>query len=120
MTPQLDIPVLQPPGKLPVRKLSRTVFNSLVRRQWVLASLLVSISALLAALAWPMLCGRVYTADDLGAFHLPLRSFYADQLVRGEPFDWCPDLYCGFYLTGEGQVGTYHPLHVLLYRVFPL
>ena len=67
-----------------------------------------------------MLRGEVYVADDLGEFHLPLRTFYAQQLARGESFDWCPDLYCGFYLTGEGQVGGYHPLHWLLYRTLPL
>lgn len=75
---------------------------------------------LLAALAGPMLARRVYTADDLGAFHLPLRAFYQDCLVRGERFDWSPQLYCGFYLTGEGQVGAYHPWHWLLYKFLPL
>jgi hypothetical protein len=75
---------------------------------------------LLALLAVPMILGHVYVADDLGEFHLPLRSFYAKQLAAGEPFDWCPDLYCGYYLTGEGQVGGYHPLHLLLYHTMPL
>lgn len=83
-------------------------------------TLAVSTTALFVVLVWPMFTGRVYTANDLGEFHLPLRSFYADQLSRGEPFDWCPDLYCGFYLTGEGQVGAYHPLHWLIYRTLPL
>ena len=67
-----------------------------------------------------MLRGEVYLADDLGDFHLPLRAFYAQQLTHSEPFDWCPDLYCGFYVTGEGQVGGYHPLHWVLYRTLPL
>jgi hypothetical protein len=93
----------------PIRRNS-TVF-------WVL---IVSIAALFLALAWPMLRGEVYLADDLGEFHLPLRAFYAQQLAHSEPFDWCPDLYCGFYLTGEGQIGGYHPLHWLLYRALPL
>ena len=31
-----------------------------------------------------------------------------------------PQLFCGFYLTGEGQLGGYHPLHWLLYRFLPL
>ncbi len=81
---------------------------------------LLSAAALLVALAWPMLRGQVYVADDLGEFHLPLRLFYAQQLERGEAFDWCPDLYCGFYLTGEGQIGGYHPLHLALYKTLPL
>ncbi|HKD37368.1 MAG TPA: YfhO family protein, partial [Pirellulales bacterium] len=75
---------------------------------------------MMVALAGPFLAGRVYTADDLGAFHLPLRAFYADCLAHGEAWDWSPQLFCGFYLTGEGQVGGYHPLHLLLYRFLPL
>jgi len=71
-------------------------------------------------MAVPMLAGHVYTADDLGAFHLPMRSFYAHCLAAGDAFDWSPQMYCGFYLTGEGQLGGYHPLHLLLYRFLPL
>jgi len=81
---------------------------------------LLAAAALLVALAVPLLAGRVYTRDDLAAFHLPVRAFYAEQLARGEPFDWMPQLYAGFYLTGEGQAGTYHPLHLLLYWSLPL
>jgi hypothetical protein len=82
----------------------------------------VQLAALLsfAALAAPFFLGRVYIADDLGEFHLPLRNFYADQLGRAEPFDWMPSLYGGFYVTGEGQLGAYHPLHYVLYRWLPL
>ncbi len=75
---------------------------------------------LLAALASPSFFGRIYTHDDLGCFHLPIRAFYAEQLARREPVDWMPSLFCGFDLTGEGQGGTYHPWHWLLYRVMPL
>jgi hypothetical protein len=73
-----------------------------------------------AALAIPFFFGQVYIADDLGEFHLPLRDFYARQLAGGEPFDWMPGLFGGFYVTGEGQLGAYHPLHLLLYRWLPL
>ena len=82
----------------------------------------IALAALLsfAALAAPFFFGRVYVADDLGEFHLPLRNFYAQQLERGEPFDWMSELYGGFYVTAEGQLGAYHPLHLLLYRWLPL
>lgn len=83
---------------------------------WALLAALL----LLAALAGPFFAGKVYLRDDLGAFHLPTRAFYAQRLARGEPFDWMPQLYSGFYLTGEGQAGTYHPLHLLLYRCLSL
>lgn len=76
--------------------------------------------AVFAALATPFFLGRVYVADDLGEFHLPVRSFYAEQLRRGEAFDWMPSLFGGFYITGEGQLGAYHPLHLALYRWLPL
>ena len=75
---------------------------------------------LTAALAGPAFFGRIYTQDDLGCFHLPIRAFYAEQLVRDQPFDWMPSLFCGFYLTGEGQAGVYHPWHWGLYRLLPL
>jgi uncharacterized membrane protein len=92
---------------------------SVERRQltaWILLAALVS----LAAMAAPFFLGQVYVADDLGEFHLPVRDFYAQQLQRGAPWDWMPSLYGGFYLTGEGQVGGYHPLHQGLYRWLPL
>jgi hypothetical protein len=88
-------------------------------RSLVAWSLLAGV-LLWGVLAGPFFAGRIYTADDLGAFHLPIRAFYAQQLAQGQPFDWMPQLFSGFYLTGEGQAGAYHPLHQLLYRVFPL
>ena len=94
--------------------------RSQARRRGCFWWTLLAATGLLIALAAPALTGRIYTADDLGAFHLPLRAFYQDCLARGERFDWSPQLYCGFYLTGEGQVGTYHPWHRLLYRFLPL
>ena len=51
-------------------------------RNLVAWSLLAGI-LLWGALAGPFFAGRIYTADDLGAFHLPVRAFYADQLARG-------------------------------------
>lgn len=85
------------------------------RAAWVLLANVL----LLAALAGPFLTGRIYTHDDLGALHLPLRAFYAVCLAQGDRFDWLPHLFNGFYLAGEGQAGTYHPLHLVLYRWLP-
>jgi hypothetical protein len=86
---------------------------------------LVAWSALAGLLVFGTMCvpfflSRVFVADDLGAFHLPIRDFYSRQLAASEPWDWMPTLYCGFYLTGEGQLGGYHPLHMMLYRMLPL
>ncbi len=84
--------------------------------EWVL----VAAVGCFVALAVPFFLGQVYVADDLGEFHLPLRAFYARQLAAGQPFDWMPSLYGGFYVTAEGQLGAYHPLHLALYRALPL
>ena len=80
---------------------------------------LAASAAILAAFGLPMALGQVYAANDLGIFHLPLRHFYAHCLAAGDDFAWFPGIYCGFNLHGEGQIGMYHPLHLLLYAAFP-
>jgi hypothetical protein len=97
-------------------KMPREVASERRTAGWIALAAL----ACFAALAAPLFLGRVYVADDLGQFHLPVRSFYATQLARGEPFDWMPSLFCGFYIAAEGQLGAYHPWHWLLYRWLPL
>lgn len=81
--------------------------------------LLLAASAVLALMAAPALWGEVYILDDLSNFHLPFRLFYARCLSEGHAFDWCPRVFCGFDLQGEGQLGMYHPLHLLLYGALP-
>ena len=71
-------------------------------------------AAIFGAIALPMLQGRIYVDDDLKNYCLPLRAFYAECLARGDRFEWCPSLFCGFDLHGEGQEGLYHPLHLAL------
>ncbi|HEV3167283.1 MAG TPA: hypothetical protein VGZ22_24960, partial [Isosphaeraceae bacterium] len=84
-----------------------------------LAVLLAS-AVIFAAMARPMAQGKVYITDDLGNFHLPLRAFYASCLAAGDRFNWCPSLFCGLDLHGEGQCGLFHPWHLLIYRLLPL
>jgi len=91
-----------------------------VRAPWLLMTVGSCALLLLLALALPAFWGHVYVADDLGGFHIPARAFYAEALKRGESFHWWPELFGGFYLTGEGQAGTLHPLHWALYRLLPL
>jgi hypothetical protein len=75
---------------------------------------------ILGVLALPLFLGQVYTDDDLGHYHLPIRFFYAQSLAVGDSFAWFPNLLNGFYIHGEGQAGMYHPLHLLLYSTLPL
>lgn len=108
-----------PPGEAPQVEPSVTPRRTPPSR-WLSAWILLVAVGCFAALAAPALVGQVYLADDLGQFHLPIRGFYAEQLARGEPFDWMPTLFGGYYIAGEGQLGGYHPWHLLLYRVLPL
>jgi hypothetical protein len=80
-------------------------------------------AAAFAILGWmflPLLTGQIYVCDDLLNYHLPIRQFYSTCLQHGDAFDWMPSLFSGYFLTGSGQAGTYHPWHWLLYRCLPL
>ena len=84
------------------------------------AAALLGSLAMLAFMVRSLVTGEIPFTGDLLHFHYPLRDFYARQLVAGQPFDWMPGLFGGFYVVGEGQLGGYHPLHWLLYRTLPL
>jgi hypothetical protein len=75
---------------------------------------------LMVPLLIPLATGQVFTQDDLGCFHLPLRSLYANALSAGDSLLWSSALFSGFYVHGEGQVGILHPWHLLLYRLLSL
>lgn len=76
-------------------------------------------AGLLLVVAWPALQGRVQSYDDLLLAQLPFRMSYAENLRGGLPLGWCRYLFCGFDLAGEGQLGAFHPAHLLLYRLLP-
>ena len=77
-------------------------------------------AALFGPLLYPLVAGRVFTKDDLGALHLPFRYVYREALHAGDSFLWTSVYRSGFYLHGEGEAGMAHPLHLLLYRFLPL
>jgi hypothetical protein len=91
--------------------------------QSILQQTRIARTAALAILGWmflPLLTGQVYVCDDLLNYYLPIRQFYSSCLRDGDAFDWMPSLFSGYFLTGSGQAGTYHPWHWLLYRCLPL
>jgi hypothetical protein len=77
-------------------------------------------AALLLSLAIPLLTGRLFITGDFQGFHIPLRLDYQQALRNGDSILWTPSILSGYYLFGEGQIGMLHPLHQLLYRLFPL
>ena len=76
--------------------------------------------ALLVPLLLPLVTGRVYTRDDLGALHLPFRYLYQESLHAGHMLWWTPAYHAGFFLFGAGEAGMAHPFHLALYRFLPL
>ena len=95
------------------------VASSAARRR--LAGVAIGCSAaMLATLTWPLFTRRVFISDDLSWFHLPLRYLYQQALQDGDTVLWTPSILAGLYVHGEGQLGAFHPLHRLLYLLFPL
>jgi hypothetical protein len=92
--------------------------DSMSRLLWV--STLIACSIVLLAIVWPTATQRFYVEDDLGNFTIPIRHFYQQGLQSGRIDLWCPNLFGGYYLHGEGQDGMMHPLHLVLYRFLPL
>jgi hypothetical protein len=45
---------------------------------------------------------------------------FADALRDGDSFAWTSQMFNGFYVHAEGQVGAFHPFHLFLYRFVPL
>src|SRR5690242_16673348 len=94
-----------------------TVGGESMRVEWCIAAI-PTIAALttFALLAFPWHIGQVYLGGDLLSFNLPTRKFYADCLAQGDSPLWWPNVFCGYFLHGEGQVGIFHPWHWAIYR----
>jgi hypothetical protein len=110
MSIQLTPTVEPPPARL----------KGVRAERWLLVLTTIAGALLLLVPAWPLLTGRVPIYLDLGLFHLPVRAFYSRCLADGCSFDWMPHFYSGMFLSGEGEHGPYHPLHLFLYRRLPL
>jgi hypothetical protein len=50
---------------------------------------------------------------------IPLRHLYSDGLRAGRIDIWTSSLFYGFYEHGDGQMGMFHPFHLLIYRLIP-
>jgi hypothetical protein len=77
-------------------------------------------AALFLGLAWPAFFRLIVPVSDIGTFHVPMRYLYQQALQAGDSLLWTPSVFAGFYIHGEGQLGAFHPLHQLVYRVLPL
>ena len=80
---------------------------------------LAATGLIFAAIGLPLALGKVCVHNDLGNYLLPTRAFFARCLASGDRSAWCPDLFGGFYLLGDGG-GNLHPLTRGLYTVLPV
>lgn len=114
-----------PPGKKAVESVTGPALDRPVsadagwERRLVLV-LVVAITVFAGFFASPIALRRVGVNGDMGMHFLPIRGLYARYLRTGQDFDWFPELFGGYLMTGEGQHGPYHPLHLLMYRWMPL
>ncbi len=84
-----------------LKKIDNTIRVKTRRPIW--PAIVCAIALLLIAL--PGMIGFVPVHDDLSAYHLPLRSFYQQALLHDQNWEWCPALFGGYYMHGEGQIG---------------
>ena len=77
-------------------------------------------AVLLVWMGRAVVTGTIPLTGDLLHWNYPIRDFYAKALALGWRFEWMPGLFAGFDIAGEGQLGVYHPLHLLLYGLVPL
>ena len=103
------------------RRCGGTTFRPLRLTERHLSMVLAAVMlCLLAFFVRPLLLGQLPVHGDLGMLLLVFRDFYARCLCQGDAFDWMPQIFGGYDLTGGGACGTYHPLNWLLYRWLPL
>ena len=108
-----DLPGMPPPSSR--EEAART------RRERALAALLLAgLLALGGVFLSPALRGRIPVWGDLARGTLPMRVFYQRCLQQGQAYDWMPELYGGYFVSGAGGQGLYHPVNLLLYRFLPL
>jgi len=99
----------------------RTTSQTRVRHdRQLIFTILIGAVVLAGFFASPIVRRRVSVHGDLGMHFLPVKGLYAECLRRGESFDWMPQLFGGYFLTGEGQHGPYHPAHWVMYRLLPV
>ncbi len=59
------------------------------------------------------------TTSDLCNLNFPTRGFLDRCLHQGIWPLWTPDIYCGFPVLAEGEMGGLYPLSLLLFGLFP-
>ncbi|NCO35941.1 MAG: hypothetical protein AUJ92_04325 [Armatimonadetes bacterium CG2_30_59_28] len=53
----------------------------------------------------------VFYQEDIAIQMLPLRAFAAESVRNGHLPTWCPNVFAGYPIMAEGQVGFFYPLN---------
>jgi hypothetical protein len=80
----------------------------------------VAAAALFLPLLVPLVTGRIFVIDDLAVLHLPLRLLYKQALDSGASILWTSQLFNGYFVHAEGQLGALHPAHLITYWLMPV
>ncbi|MFH1096535.1 MAG: YfhO family protein [Candidatus Desantisbacteria bacterium] len=90
---------------------------------WIIPLAVLSVLVLIYFYKAAMLGGVFITGDmttsDLCNLNFPTRGFLDRCLQHGFWPLWTPDIYCGFPVFAEGEMGGLYPISLLLFGLFP-
>ncbi|MGB9879801.1 MAG: hypothetical protein ACPLRM_03475, partial [Anaerolineae bacterium] len=87
------------------------------RKDWV--AILVMLFLVLAVF-WRAALGGIFYFGDIYRLHYPLRSVYAAELARFSLPLWTPDVFAGYPLLAEGELGALYPPNLILHALLPV
>jgi hypothetical protein len=87
------------------------------RRDRIAAWLLV---VLVLLVFWRAVAGGIFYNGDIYQLHYPLRSAYAAELARGSLPLWTTQMFAGYPLLAEGQLGALYPPNLILHALLPV
>lgn len=67
-----------------------------------------------------LLSGSVFFEDDTAAFYYPLTEWFAGQLHQGRIPLWLPNIFSGYALFADGEVGMLYPPGLVLLALLPV
>jgi len=89
-----------------------------VKRKDLLAMLFLT--ALVLVAFWRATLGGIFYFGDIFQLHYPLRSAYAQELLRFSLPLWTPHVLAGYPLLAEGQLGALYPPNLILHALLPV
>ncbi len=93
------------------------------RREWLLVVPLLSLLLIIPFWQVATMQGVVITNDiatsDIANLNHPLRGFFGRELQQARLPLWLPDVYMGYPIQAEGQMGAFYLPNLLLFGLLP-